>query len=205
MSLVSIFPRSLADRRTRLVLPAVTVIWLLACVAGLAALWRYKATPGPDGSPPARWPDAAAIARVPGQPTLLMLVHPRCACSRASLHELNEVMNRVRGVSATILFVQPDGTDDAWVRGDSWERAHEIPNAQVVIDRGGREARRFRVAASGHTLLYDAGGRLVFSGGVTGARGHEGNNAGRQQLFAALRGERAGSSRVFGCALAEQR
>ena len=145
------------------------------------------------------------VARVAGQPTLLMLVHPRCACSRASLHELNEVMNRVRGVTATILFVQPDGTDESWVHGESWERAHEIPNARVVIDRGGQEARRFRVAASGHTLLYDAGGALVFSGGVTGARGHEGDNAGRQTLLAALRGDGAGASHVFGCALEEPR
>ncbi len=181
------------------------VVWLLACVAGLAVLWRYEATPAPDGAPPARWPEDSLVARVPGRETLVMLVHPRCACSRASLHELNEVMNRARGVSAAILFVQPEGTDESWVRGESWERAHEIPNARVLIDRGGREARRFRVAASGHTLLYDAGGALVFSGGVTGARGHEGDNAGRQELVAALRGERAGRSRVFGCALEEER
>jgi len=188
-----------------MVLPVVVVLWLLACVGGLAALWRYKATPAPDGSPPARWPESSAVARDGGQATLVMLVHPRCACSRASLHELNEVMNRVRGVTATILFVQPDGTDETWVRGESWERAHEIPNARVLVDRGGQEARRFRVVASGHTLLYDAAGALVFSGGITGARGHEGDNAGRQRLLAAIRGDGAGSSHVFGCALADER
>lgn len=187
-------------------LRSVVVVWLAICVGGLVLLWRYKSTPASSGAPPARWPAGSAIARAPGQSTLLMLVHPRCPCSRASLSELNQVMNRAGGATATVVFVLPEGVDDSWAHGESWDRAHQIPRTSVLVDRGGVEARRFRVDASGHTLLYDAGGALVFSGGVTGARGHEGDNAGRQRLLAALeRGGEPGSARVFGCALAEQR
>lgn len=190
-------------------MPVVVIVWLAICLAGLGLLWRYKTTPAPDGSAAARWPAASAIARVAGKPTLVMLVHPRCPCSRASLSELNQVMNRDAGATATVVFVLPDGVDDAWGHGESWDRAHDIPRTTVFIDRGGIEARRFGVAASGHTLLYDADGALVFSGGVTGARGHEGNNVGRQELLAALaaHGGKGGGeparTRVFGCALVE--
>lgn len=187
----------------------VVVAWLAICIAGLAMVWRYETTPAADGSAAARWPAASAIARVPGRSTLIMLVHPRCPCSRASLSELNQVMNRDGGATATVVFVLPEGVDDAWGHGESWDRAQEIPRTTVFADRGGVEARRFGVAASGHTLLYDAAGALVFSGGVTGARGHEGDNAGRQELLAALAAHRGGGegeparTRVYGCALAE--
>jgi hypothetical protein len=192
-----------------MLMPVVVLAWLAICVGGLAMLWRYKTTPAADGSAAARWPAASGIARVPGTPTLIMLVHPRCPCSRASLSELNQVMNRDAGATATVVFVLPDGVDDAWGHGESWERAHDIPRTTVFVDRGGVEARRFGVAASGHTLLYDPAGALVFSGGVTGARGHEGNNAGRQELLAALAAHGGGRdgeparTRVYGCALVE--
>ena len=184
------------------------VAWLAVCVGGLVLLWHYKAIPAASGAPPARWPAGSAIARAPGEPALVMLVHPRCPCSRASLSELNQVMNRAPRATATVLFVLPDGVDEAWAHGDSWERAHQIPRTRVLVDRGGAEARRFRVATSGHTLLYDPGGALVFSGGVTGARGHEGDNAGRQELAAALAASSSGgpaTARVYGCALEEPR
>lgn len=185
-----------------MVLPVVAVLWLAVCVAGLASLWRYKTTPAADGVPPPRWPEASAIARVSDRPTLVMLVHPRCPCSRASLSELNQVMQRAGDATAAVVFVRPEGTSDDWVHGETWERAHEIPRTTVLVDRGGVEARRFRIASSGHTLLYGADGALLFSGGVTGARGHEGDNAGRRTLLAALGAAgRAGGSPVFGCAL----
>ncbi len=56
-------------------------------------------------------------------------------------------------------------------------------------DADGREARHFGAATSGQTLLYDERGTLVFSGGITGARAHAGDNVGRQSLVALLNRE----------------
>jgi len=65
------------------------------------------------------------------------------------------------------------------------------------------EARRFGVETSGQTLLYDAGGRLIFSGGITGSRGHAGDNAGEAALVALLTSGQADrrATSVFGCPL----
>ena len=52
----------------------------------------------------------------------------------------------------------------------------------MLRDDDGAEARRFGAETSGQTLLYDARGALAFSGGITGARGHAGDNAGRASL-----------------------
>jgi hypothetical protein len=56
---------------------------------------------------------------------------------------------------------------------------------------------------SGQTVLYDNEGALLFSGGITGARGHAGDNAGRTSLVELLNRGAAGRSRtsVFGCPL----
>jgi hypothetical protein len=73
----------------------------------------------------------------------------------------------------------------------------------VLRDDGGGEARAFGVATSGQTLLYDSRGALVFNGGITGSRGHAGDNAGRAALIALIGRaptDRSGAN-VFGCPL----
>jgi hypothetical protein len=75
----------------------------------------------------------------------------------------------------------------------------------IHFDQGGREAGLFGAATSGQTDLYDAHGTLKFSGGITAARGHAGDNAGRDALAAWIStgtAHRPGAP-VFGCALAD--
>ena len=74
---------------------------------------------------------------------------------------------------------------------------------RVVLDPDGREARRFGVKGSGHVLLYEPSGDLVFSGGITPSRGHEGDNPGRSAVIDLINGGRAAVHRtpVFGCPL----
>ncbi len=72
-----------------------------------------------------------------------------------------------------------------------------------MADLAGREAALFSVSTSGTTVLYDAGGARLFAGGITSARGHEGNSFGQQRLVALLGHGAAdrGDSPVFGCGL----
>jgi hypothetical protein len=52
-------------------------------------------------------------------------------------------------------------------------------------------------------VLYDPEGRLVYRGGITGARGHSGANAGRAAVVAAIERSPNALDRgpVFGCPL----
>ena len=137
-------------------------------------------------------------------PTLVMAVHPRCPCTRASLSELALIMARLEGrIRAHVLFALPQGTDRAWAEGDLWTAASGIPGVTPLPDAGGMEATRFGIETSGHALLYDREGALVFSGGITPSRGHEGDSAGRSAIVSMVE---EGSSpfkitAVYGCAL----
>jgi|SRR6185436_1443376 len=200
-------PRDLMARGRIQGVGALVVCWALVCIGGLLLLWSYKTRPGDAGEPPARWPAAARLALARDRATLVMSVHPHCACTRASLAELERVMARAPdGVAAYVLFVRPDGVDEGWERGPLWDRAHAIPHVRVVLDPGGAlGARTFGLRVSGHVLVYDAAGELRFSGGITGARGHQGDNIGEQRVAALLddRAPDAETSHVFGCSLEE--
>ena len=58
-------------------------------------------------------------------------------------------------------------------------------------------------STSGQTLLFDRDGDLIFSGGITGGRGHSGDNAGRDAIVSLVEsGESTlDETPVFGCSL----
>ena len=163
------------------------LLWLGGAVFGFACLGQRDSTAGDAGHPPAQWQPSPLAALDPAKPTLVMLVHPQCPCSRASLSELNHLMalcpNRaaVRGVC-----MKPHGCTQAWVKTALWRQASAIPGVRACVDDNGNAARRFGAATSGETLLYAPSGRLLYGGGLTGARGHEGDNAGLSAVAALL-------------------
>lgn len=172
----------------------------------MTALWRYKSIAGAHGSTPASWPVASRLQRRAGTPLLALFAHPRCACTQATLAELRRVLSGPhREVDAVALFAVPADTDASWTDSGAWSAASAISALRVQKDSDGAEAQLFGAATSGHVVLYDGDGHLVFSGGITGARGHEGANAGADRLASLLRGQGAAAGAttpVFGCTLA---
>jgi hypothetical protein len=196
--------RSPWQRGLRVLLLASVVLWVFAVSGGLWILWGYENTPGASAKPPVRWPAGSRIQRAPESATLVMLAHPHCPCTRASIGELASLMAHAQGrVTAYVLFLKPAGFSDQWEKTDLWQSAARIPGVNVLIDDGGSEARRFHAATSGQTMLYDAEGRLLFSGGITGSRGHAGDNAGRSAIVSLLQTGTAKRAEtfVFGCQL----
>jgi hypothetical protein len=188
----------------RALLVTAGVLWVAAVGFGMRTLLRYESTPGALADAGQRWPVGSTLRRTPGQPTLVVLAHPQCVCTRASLSELNVVMQRFHGrLTAYVLYVQPHGMPESWAQSDSWRSARDIPGVVVMVDRDGAEAKRFRGYTSGQTLVYDSDGRLLYNGGLTAARGHEGDNAGRRAIIALLNGSARGPlvHNVFGCLL----
>lgn len=190
--------------RPSLIRAAAIVVWLASAGTGLFWLMQYDNTPGVSADAPDDWPVDSALMRDPAKPTLVMLAHPRCDCTRASLGELEELLARVTYKPRTfVVFVKPGGTASGWEQSGTWDQAKRIPGVTVVRDDDGAEARRFGVHTSGQTLLYDARGTLLYSGGTTGSRGKPGDNAGRADLVALVDGARRsrGTRPVFGCPL----
>jgi len=170
----------------------------------MGVLAHYELTPGDPGSPSEHWPDSSRLVRGLDQMTLVMVAHPQCPCARASIEELARVMALCQGrVEAHVVFVVPDTFDDDWAKTDLWSAAQIIPGVRVLADHSGLEATTFGATTSGYTLLYNAEGKLVFSGGITGSRGHSGDNAGQSRVIALVNGNATETTAgfVFGCSL----
>ena len=179
------------------------ITWIAAVAFGLGVLFQYENTPGRVGAVSPEWPETQ-IERATDRPTLVMLAHPHCPCTAASVGELAQIMARLPGgVSAYVLFVKPKGAGGDWEDTNLRRAAEAIPGVKVVFDPDGVEARRFGAETSGHTLLYGADGRLLFSGGITASRGHAGENAGESAIIALVNHQTPlrNQTLVFGCSL----
>ena len=121
---------------------------------------------------------------------LVMIAHPHCSCTRASISELARLMARI-DVDARVLFSMPDQTD-------LWASADRIPGVSVGLAEG-----HFGAHTSGTVLLYSAEGDLQFAGGLTATRGHEGGSIGRDRILALVSGRPVEQdvSAIFGCSV----
>ena len=180
-------------------------LWLVLACAAAASLLVYGNTPGRAGAAPARWPALAGLALVDAHPTLVMLAHPRCPCTRASLRELERLVAETNGgLRGYVLFTRPDGAPEGWERTDLWRTAEAIPGLCTAVDPDGAIARRLGAHTSGQVLVYDRTGELVFQGGLTAARGHEGASRGRDAIRRLVETgtPTEPETAVFGCPLA---
>jgi hypothetical protein len=191
-------------KRRRLILFLSVLAWLSLVVIGLGFLWGYENTPGLAAESPKHWPAESRIELAPDRATLVMLAHPHCPCTRASIGELASIMAHSQGrLSAYVLFIKPEGFTEDWDETDLWESASNIPGVKVILDGNGREAHLFNAATSGQTVLYDPKGILLFSGGITSSRGHFGDNPGQTSIVSLVNSAIPDQTEtsVFGCPL----
>ena len=180
------------------------VFWLLAAGVGFVWILNYQSTSGAAGIAPEHWPTGTQITLDSQRDTLVMFAHPQCPCTRASMEELNRLLARTEGkVVVQVFFFKPDKFSGDWVHSDLWKSAAAIPGVVVREDPNGAQARLFGAETSGDVLLYDTHGRLLFNGGITGSRGHAGDNAGENTIIARLQGQEASLKQtpVYGCSL----
>ena len=199
-----LWPNALPGKSVRAGALLIAVAWLIVVCGGLWLLARYENTPGPLTQPPQQWPVASHIRRSPDRATLVMLVHPQCPCTRASMGELGAIMAHSQGrLTAFVLFLQPTGFTEDWVKTDLWKTAASIPGVNPILDGDGYEARVFHALTSGQTALYDQDGKLIFSGGITASRGHFGDNAGEMAIVALVNSKvpEQTETKVYGCPL----
>lgn len=201
----------MTDRTRRYLAKALAGFALTSTAAGLLALVAFDDAPGDRRGAPSLWPRGSELARPGRRAELLVFVHPFCGCTTATLAELARLAaslpDATRMPAVTLAVFRP-ALDPAWTFTSVQTAASAVPGARLVWDDRGREARRFGARTSGDVLLYSSSGELLFHGGVTGARGHEGDNYGLSQLSQVLTRPASLSVRsgvreapVFGCAL----
>jgi hypothetical protein len=188
----------------RLVFWVLAFLWCIGITAGFFVLLRYKLTPGEQGSIRCRWPDDSSIARLPGCFNLVMALHPRCPCSTASVAELERILAQFPdNLCVHVLVYRPSDGSDGWEETDLVRKVRKIHGVLVYSDQDAFEAQRFGARTSGQVVLYGASGELLFRGGLTASRGHQGDSPSQQAVKALLRGQppELFDAPVFGCPL----
>lgn len=194
-------------RRTKVpwrILAVVILGWSILLLAGFGRLLTYSSVPGPEAPAQPVWPAEARWIRHPERATLVLFLHPQCPCSAATLSELERMLPQLGGrADIHLSFVLPAARTADWARAQLWRRAERFPGVELSVDEGGREAERFGARTSGETYLYAPSGQLLFRGGITSARGHEGDSAGKSAVLAYFRGQPVpvSGTRTFGCAI----
>lgn len=158
------------------------------CAVGIWLLARHASDVGAAGAAPVSLPAAlaAALDWHHDQPLLVLAAHPQCPCLDSTLDELERVLAAADAVTVRTLVFAPTHRPEAWCDEDDVRLAPCGRNGAVLPDRDGWLAARLGCLTSGHVLVYDPAGALRFSGGVTGSRGHRGDNPGARALAAAL-------------------
>lgn len=184
-------------------LACLALAWLAMVAVCLWKLGVHDNTPGESATAPARWPGALGLTLDPGRPTLLMFIHPLCPCSRASIAELATLLaERKDAFSVHVLEHRPhDTAGEAWSGRSDVTRLATTGILATTWDNDGAMARRFGARTSGQVVIYGADGALLYAGGLTGARGHAGDNPGLRAARAAAAGSAVASCSVFGCSL----
>jgi hypothetical protein len=184
------------------VLATLIGLWILGAILGMVALWRFESTAGAAPANPATWPVTASIRPQPSRATMVLFAHPKCPCTRASLENISALAREFATTTdAHVVFLQPTREGHDWSNTELCATATRDPHLNVTFDSDGVEAQRFGVATSGHVLLYDANGALLFSGGVTSGRGQSGRSPHVDTLVESLRGGQHARVAVFGCPL----
>ena len=201
--MIKLFSSAADYVRVRALYTAGFLLWATGVGYGLMQLWNYENAPGSAASAPATWPDNELIPRPHRRPALVVLTHPQCSCSRATIAELERLQAHIDNEVDTYVLMLSPSRQAGLGQSPLWKRAAAIPGITVVADKDGRAAASFGAFTSGQALLYDASGTLVFSGGLTASRGHEGDNAGRAAVERLVRLDTlvARSTSVFGCSL----
>lgn len=204
MKVISLKSTATVPSLKRIICSFAVLLWSAGIACGVAYTLVYQFTPTESAVVANHWPTASSCKLALDRPTLVMFVHPRCPCSRASLHELAILMTRFpRSLDVQLLFIKPPAVATDWTCTDLWAEAAEIPGVVQRIDDEGTEQHRFGARVSGEVFVYLPSGNLLFHGGITAGRGHEGDNAGRATLESLLlQDEHAVCVMpVFGCEL----
>jgi hypothetical protein len=183
---------------------ALIVIWAGAVLSGFAAALIHEQTPAVSQNVIADWP-ARTVCVPPGdKPMLVVFIHPKCPCTRASLAEIGS-LHETCGDRLDMQFVFLDRGDAPWQSTDTehWETVRDMGAGPAFVDVDGREHRRFGATTSGEVFLYLPTGELAFHGGVTVGRGHAGESPGRAAITAIVTKSAAlkTTTPVYGCSL----
>jgi hypothetical protein len=188
-------------RGSQLPIVALGAAWSLAILWTCGSLWDHAYRPAKN---PTDFPAPFAADETTSSSRIVLFAHPFCPCTKATLSELEESLSRLpANVAVAVVFVTV-GLPPAEVSASPlMAMARSLPHVTVKQDDAGHLACSYGATVSGETFFVDSRGRVLYHGGLTPARGHQGDATGQTLLEQVARGKREGpcAAPIFGCSL----
>ncbi|MBB65874.1 MAG: hypothetical protein CMO81_12515 [Waddliaceae bacterium] len=178
--------------------------WCISLSLGFYQLVEYGLTEGSADHSVATWPASLHWPAKERKSVLVLNLHPLCPCSRATVRELRQIMEQYSTDVQLLVFAYiPDLDDKAdWESHDYIETTlKQMPSTIWEWDEKGHNALQLGAHTSGDLRLFDSKRNLIFSGGITPSRGHEGPSIGKESIINYLENREAvqRTAPVFGC------
>lgn len=181
---------------------ALLAAWIFVVICGFAAVASYSNEPGKLGVPPAA--TAVGIESPRSGYLVVLAVHPKCSCTRATIAQLETLLEREPNIREVLVLIsRPTGYFEDWATSDLAGVFQGLRNTRIEDDEGCRRAMALGMATSGSIVLYDHQGVARYWGGLTLGRGHVGDAPGMEAVRQIVRGttDRVGHGEVYGCSL----
>jgi len=189
---------------SRLATSTLIALWSVAVASGLYLQAAYVQSEGDVAAPPAAIP--ASLRADPDRFTLVMAIHPKCPCTRASLGELQRLRAKLGDrIALAYVVYAPVERADEWMPAFAARLTRLGLEGRVIHDATGEIAAGMGCRTSGSVVLYDPREGARFWGGITAARGHHGDNLGSDAILAIVREGAADTftSPVYGCSITD--
>lgn len=182
------------------VLAAAAASWLGAIGVGGLAMLNHAYSAGVAGTVDQHWPAGDKLSWTRSRPALVMVLHPNCPCSAASVEQLDRLLSAFPGAVEAFAVFRPSTTSNP---GAVRRHAERIPGLRVFEDVDGEIAPRLGAGTSGEAFFFGTDGALIFHGGLTPSRGHAGAGIGHDALLALISGRKSNvsSAPIFGCSV----
>lgn len=191
------------------ILTATVVLWLIGTGCGFVWLMDHDFEYGRPST--GKVIDWTALKEATSDPfctddtIMVMAIHPRCPCTRASLNELELQLTRAQ-VPVRLYFLTYCDSSGEYKHTTITEKANTMPHSLLLSDPEGQMAKSFGLHQSGALLIGNSRGETQFVGGITTSRSCAGDNPGARAVHSILRGRAPESLRspVFGCLIASK-
>lgn len=166
--------------------------WGVALAGGFHQAMHWEFQPGRAGSNP------TAQEASTGKPLLIVALHTQCPCSLATIDNLLTLTaDERKKLDITLIYTGPDPKHSKIL-----SKAASLAEAKTVFANEVAVLAKYGARTSGQAYLYSPTGDLIFSGGLTEARGVPGDAIGMSAIRNTLEGRPCPKQApVYGCAL----
>lgn len=151
-------------------------VWCSLSGIGFWSLISFAGQSGRAADFKVEWPKTSTLQHQDKLPVIVLFLHPLCGCSQSTMSEFERLMPTLFGKAQIhVVFLKPEGISEKSIKGSLWNRAKLLKGVEVHFDEFGTESQIFGAFTSGQLFLYNPDQKLVFEGGLTPSRGHEGD------------------------------